>query len=185
MKINNSHNHNNIKNKKSDMIFNIKDKLIKFIESSPGIRYRELSRATGLSNGVLSYHLCILESDGKIIVDRREKNNTTRFFPLATQEEDSNIIAFLRNKTSRKILKIIHETDVCTFNKIADRMDKAPSTVSWHLKRMKESKIIKVDNIDHSYKIVNEERMKEFVDNELNKVITNSVDAFIDVIDEF
>ena len=32
----------------------------------PGIRYRELLRMTGLSNGVLSYHLRFLDNSGKI-----------------------------------------------------------------------------------------------------------------------
>jgi predicted transcriptional regulator len=35
--------------------------LLKHINKSPGIRYRELQRATGFANGVLAYHLNILE----------------------------------------------------------------------------------------------------------------------------
>ena len=33
------------------------DKIVKYVNEIPGIRYRELLRMTGLSNGVLSYHL--------------------------------------------------------------------------------------------------------------------------------
>ena len=35
--------------------------LLEHIEKTPGIRYRELLRLTGLINGVLSYHLAVLE----------------------------------------------------------------------------------------------------------------------------
>src|ERR671925_473282 len=35
--------------------------LLKRIEQNPGIRYRELARLTGLVNGVLSYHLALLQ----------------------------------------------------------------------------------------------------------------------------
>ena len=40
---------------------NISNMLMK----SPGIRYRELLRMTGLTNGVLSYHLNFLDNTGK------------------------------------------------------------------------------------------------------------------------
>ena len=36
--------------------------ILKQIDKSPGIRYRELLRLTGLTNGGLEYHLKILES---------------------------------------------------------------------------------------------------------------------------
>jgi predicted transcriptional regulator len=44
--------------------------LLRSIEESPGIRYRELLRTTGLVNGVLSYHLAALEKSDVIKVDK-------------------------------------------------------------------------------------------------------------------
>ena len=46
------------------------DKIIKYVNEIPGIRYRELLRMTGLSNGVLSYHLRSLDNSRKIRVNR-------------------------------------------------------------------------------------------------------------------
>ncbi|MDW0333485.1 MAG: winged helix-turn-helix domain-containing protein, partial [Nitrososphaeraceae archaeon] len=35
--------------------------ILKVISQNPGIRYKELARQTGFANGVLTYHLNILE----------------------------------------------------------------------------------------------------------------------------
>jgi len=43
--------------------------ILKQIGETPGIRYRELVRSTGLSNGTLEYHLRILERTHKVKVD--------------------------------------------------------------------------------------------------------------------
>ena len=53
-----------------DQLSEIQNKLIQYIAGQPGIRYRELLRLSGLSNGVLSYHITNLEKSGRIIADR-------------------------------------------------------------------------------------------------------------------
>lgn len=44
----------------------IREKIFQFVDESPGIRYRELLRITGLTNGVLSYHLNLLHNSAKV-----------------------------------------------------------------------------------------------------------------------
>jgi predicted transcriptional regulator len=39
----------------------IKAKILKYIDKFPGIRYRQLLRVIGFTNGKLEYHLKILE----------------------------------------------------------------------------------------------------------------------------
>ena len=46
------------------------DSLLNYININPGIRYRELLRLSGFGNGVLTYHLFMLERKGKIRVHR-------------------------------------------------------------------------------------------------------------------
>ena len=53
------------------------DKIGKYVNEIPGIRYRELLGMTELSNGVLSYHLRSYNS-GKILVNR-VNNRVTRY----------------------------------------------------------------------------------------------------------
>lgn len=110
----------------------------------PGIRYRELLRLTGLCNGVLAHHLNALENSSQIKVDRQRENKTTRYYSMNVPTRESDILRQLKNNMSRKIIKFIMSHDLCTFNEIVEHLGKAPSTVSWHLKRLKESGIVSI-----------------------------------------
>ena len=121
-----------------------KDVLLRYINNMPGIRYRELLRFTGLSNGALAYHLSRLEKASQIRVDREKEKRTTRYYSIDIPTQESDILRQLRNEVSRQIIKLILEHDLCTFNEIVEHLKKASSTTSWHLKRLKDARIISV-----------------------------------------
>lgn len=52
-----------------------KTMLMDHIANVPGIRYRELLKVSGFSNGVLFYHLTGLEEAGLIRVERKRAKN--------------------------------------------------------------------------------------------------------------
>jgi DNA-binding transcriptional ArsR family regulator len=116
--------------------------LMKHIEQTPGIRYRELLRLTGLVNGVLSYHLSALERANVIKVNRESR--ITRYYPVNVSDKESAILKFVRHEPIRQILLFILEHDMCTFNEIADHTGKASSTVSSHIKRLRGAGIVLV-----------------------------------------
>jgi predicted transcriptional regulator len=121
-----------------------KEKLLMYVSNMPGIRYRELLRFTGLSNGVLAYHLGRLEKCSQIKVARQKENRMTRYYSISISAQESHILGQLRNNVSRQIIKFILNHDLCTFNEITEHMGKAASTVSWHLKRLKQEGLISV-----------------------------------------
>ncbi|HEY6757516.1 MAG TPA: winged helix-turn-helix transcriptional regulator [Nitrososphaera sp.] len=116
--------------------------LMRHIEQTPGIRYRELLRLTGLINGVLTHHLAALEKANVIKVYRESR--LTRYYPVSISDKESAILKFVRHAPIREILLFILENERCTFNEIVDHTGKAPSTVSSHLKRLKEAGIVSV-----------------------------------------
>jgi predicted transcriptional regulator len=116
--------------------------LLRRIEENPGIRYRELLRMTGLVNGVLTYHLAALEKTDVIKVDRESR--MTRYYPVSVSDSESAILKFVRHEPVRQIVLFILDKELCTFNEIVDHTKKAPSTVSSHLKRLKEAGIVSV-----------------------------------------
>ena len=87
--------------------------LMKHIEQTPGIRYRELLRLTGLVNGVLSYHLSALERANVIKVNRESR--ITRYYPVNVSDKESSILKFVRHEHIRQILLFILEYDMCNF----------------------------------------------------------------------
>src|SRR5919199_5316746 len=127
-----------------DRLSEIQNKLIRFINAQPGIRYRELLRLFGLSNGVLTYHITNLEKSGWIVADRNINNKITRYYPNNIPVEEADIIGHIRNNGARQIILFILDHDSCTFNEIIEYTKKAPSTISWHLKRLKAAGIISV-----------------------------------------
>ena len=131
-------------NEEEDLLCDIQNKLLKYIIGQPGIRYRELLRLSGLSNGVLTYHIADLEKSGMIIADRNINNKITRYYPNNIPIEETGIIRHIRNNAARQIILFILDHDSCTFNEIIEYTKKAPSTISWHLKRLRDSGIISV-----------------------------------------
>jgi predicted transcriptional regulator len=116
--------------------------LLKLINLSPGVRYRELLRLTNLNNGTLSHHLTSLEKSATIKVIRPENSNITRYYPASTPTEETIILGFLKIKTTKEIIIKLLERKCCTFNELVSHINKAPSTTSWNLKRLLDSEVI-------------------------------------------
>ena len=141
-----------------------KSKILKHIVKNPGVRYRELLRLTGLANGVLSYHLKILEESRGIKVNR-EENRVTRYYPKGIKTKEFHVIPYIRNNnTTRQIIELLLKQGHSTFKDIVKHTNKVPSTVSWHLKRLANVKIISIShNKLHVYKIRNKEKVSKIV----------------------
>jgi predicted transcriptional regulator len=132
------------------------------IGRNPGIRYRELLRATGLANGTLEYHLKMLEKSNTITVERRD-GRRARYFPIGIPADETQILGYIRNDVARQIVYFILEHDLCTFREILEHTKKAPSTASWHLKRLSEAGLIMITYGQEYqlYKVVNRKLVKE------------------------
>ena len=101
-----------IKNKK------IQSKILEHIRIDPGVRYRQLLRLTGLSNGSLSYTLKKLEKSRRVIVNRSSNARVTGYYPENIKTSELRILANFRNNTDKKILQLLLKQDPCTFNDI-------------------------------------------------------------------
>jgi predicted transcriptional regulator len=124
----------------------LQNDIYRYIYENPGIRYRELIRLVGTSNGVLSYHLGKLEKSGEIRVERLSNNRVTRYFVVNIPKKDSDIIGYIRSRVIRNIVYFVLKNEFCTFNEIVDHTSKAPSTISYHVKRLKAAGIINTNH---------------------------------------
>jgi predicted transcriptional regulator len=132
-----------------------KRKLLKHIKRSPGIRYRELLRTTGFSNGVMAYHLKKLELSKRIKVSRSHIGST-RFYPLNIASRELRVIEYIRRRGARQIVLFLLRHDSPTFQDIVQFTNKVRSTVSWHLSRLRHGGIISVGG-SHTYRVKNRE----------------------------
>jgi DNA-binding transcriptional ArsR family regulator len=158
--------------------------LMKNIEQTPGIRYRELLRLTGLVNGVLSYHLSALERTNLIKVNRESR--ITRYYPVHVSDKESAILKFVRHEPIRQILLFILEHDMCTFNEIVDHTGKAPSTVSSHLKRLREAGIVLIRHGEYRqlYRIVEGDLIAEVLSKYTSSFTDKVVDNYTEMLEE-
>jgi predicted transcriptional regulator len=159
--------------------------LLACIDRNPGVRYRELLRIFHLGNGVLTYHLSILERIGKIRADRR-KNKITRYYLTGVPDEDTYLIGQMKNKVSRQLILFILEHDQCTFGEIVENSGKAPSTISWHLNRLRDAGIISVSFGDRSqhYTIVDSREVKKILVIYKDAFLDKIVDNYIGIMDQ-
>ena len=165
----------------------IQDKIVKCVNEIPGIRYRELLRITGISNGVLSYHLNLLDNSGKIRVNR-VNNRVTRYFSYDVSLHETYVIGLLRQETSRKIIMYILEKGTCGFNDIIIHTRKVPSTISWHMARLKAANIVKVrKQYEFNYYEIGMDRLvlQDLLSKYKSSFTEKIVDDYIDMINEF
>jgi predicted transcriptional regulator len=165
----------------------IQDKIVKCVNEIPGIRYRELLRITGVSNGVLSYHLNLLDNSGKIRVNRLN-NRVTRYFSYDVSLHETYVIGLLRQETSRKIIMYILEKGTCGFNDIIIHTRKVPSTISWHMARLKAANIVKVrKQYEFNYYEIGMDRLilQDLLSKYKSSFTEKIVDDYIDMINEF
>jgi predicted transcriptional regulator len=158
---------------------NSQNNILNAICQYPGIRYRELARQTGFANGVLTYHLNILEQFGS--VNKFKHNNITRYYPLSIPNTDLKIISHLRVHSERDIILFLLSHDFCTFAEIVEYVGKAPSTISWHLRRLLEDGILAVHHGEYNlYRIVDKklvnQTLHKYKETFADKVVNNLVD---------
>jgi predicted transcriptional regulator len=158
--------------------------LLKHIEQTPGIRYRELLRVTGFVNGVLTYHLAALEKANIIKVDRQSR--ATRYYPANISDSYSSVLKFIRHEPIREILIFIMEHDMCTFQEIVEHTGKAASTVSTHLKRLKDADIVSVRRGEYLqlYQVAKGELVAEVLSKYMPSFVDKVVDNYTEMLGE-
>lgn len=161
---------------------NVDSLLQQRIEEFPGIRYRELLRMTDLSNGVLAYHLAALEKENIVLVERQKR--VTRYYPVNTPENELQTIKYIRHRPVREIISFLMVHEYCTFGELVRIMEKAPSTVSTHLKRLKEAGIVSVRYGETNlYSLSDVELVSEVVSKYKETFSDAIVDSYIEMID--
>ncbi len=162
----------------------IEAKLLRHIEEYPGLRYRQLLRLTNIVNGVLEYHLKQLERAKQIRVNR-SRSKETRYYPINTPDEEFDIIGYVRNEPSRRIISYLLEHRSCTFNEIVEYTDKAPSTTSWQLKRLKHAGIVSLRYYKQHqiYELTNSEVVAETLYKYKDRIADKILDNYTHMIE--
>lgn len=142
---------------------------------------------------ITSYHEDLNEIQVKLM-QCIEKNPGIRYRELlrltslangAFPTEESDLIGYFRNDIVRQIIVFVLEHELCTFDEIVERFKKSPSTMSWHLKRLKDAGIISVYYGKYQlYKVTNREVVAEVLYKYKESFVARIIDNYTEMIDE-
>lgn len=113
-----------------------------------------------------------LEDSRRIIVNRA--NNATAYHPKGIKATELHLVENLRNNIDRRIVQHLLDQGQSTFYDIVNHSERAPSTISWHLNRLKNRKLI-ISTSHHgepqAYKIINKNTVAEILSKHTRKFV--------------
>ena len=156
--------------------------IISEIKTNPGIRYRELMKQIGVTNGVMSYYLRKLEQSESVWIERTPR--VTRFYSSDLSEDEANLVKRLRQETPKKILVALVENDQLTFQELVAKICKSPSTTSFYLSQLVKENIINTSKSDFIkvYFNVERKRIANLIGEYHPAIIEQSSDNWADII---
>ena len=156
--------------------------IISEIKSNPGIRYRELMKQIGITNGVMSYYLRKLEQNESVWVERTPR--VTRFYSYDLSEDEAKLVKRLRQETPKKILVALVQNDQLTFKELTAKICKSPATTSFYLSQLVKDNIVATSKSDFVkvYFNVERKRIANIIEEYHPDIIEQASDNFADII---
>jgi len=151
-------------------------KIFNVIERSPGLHLREIDRNLDIPLGTIRYHLRVLEKRN-LIVAKKEGKYKRYYAKGEVDKSDKNIMASLRKEIPRTIILFLMEFPGSTHTEINEALQVAPSTLSYHLKKLKKKSI--VVNKDGQYFVNDEKKIADLLILYQQTFLDSLVDRFV------
>ncbi|WP_436927130.1 winged helix-turn-helix transcriptional regulator [Halosimplex amylolyticum] len=111
------------------------------IADTPGVHFRALLDELDYAQGTLQYQLRWLTDEG--LVEVSEDGKYTRYYPATEFDEtDRAVMNALRREYSRRVLAHLLVDGPLSTTELSDRLEKAQSTVSWHLSNLADAGLV-------------------------------------------
>lgn len=117
-----------------------RDRLESHVASHPGVHFNELERALDLATGQVQYHLRHLQDEGRVIAE--QLYGRTHYYPDEYDVWEREALALLRRETSSDIVALLLRDGPTSSQAVAQELDIARSTLSWHLDRLVEQEVV-------------------------------------------
>jgi predicted transcriptional regulator len=125
----------------NDRLGETAERILQFIHNNPGCHLRKIKEMIRISQGTVQYHTDRLEKIGRITSTR--SGLYKHYFPIGLfQNNEKEILQILGQETTRQILMFIVEQQTPTQTDIVNSIGISASSVSWHLRRLIEFKLI-------------------------------------------
>ena len=118
-------------------------RILELIRAEPGIHFQDLSRKASVGRGTLDHHLRKLV-DAELVTVRRTSGYSC-CFPKGTGAIDRRLMdaaPVLRSQGGRAVLEVVARRPGASSRDLAVELGLAPSTVSYHLKRLETAGLV-------------------------------------------
>jgi len=150
-------------------------KVFEAIKANPGSHLRELDRILDIPFGTIRYHVKVLIKRSLIVAKKEGKYK--RFYVKGKiNREDKKRLAVLRKELPRTIILLLLEFPDSTHKEISEMMDVAPSTLSYHLKKMLDKGILVCN--DKKYNVRDKGSMADLLIQYRSTYLDDLVDRF-------
>lgn len=131
------------------------------IEDAPGVHARALLDRLDYAKGTLQYHLDWLVDAG--LIEVVDDGKYTRYYRAGEfDERDRAVMNALRRTYARRVIAHLAADGPLTTGELADRLEKADSTISWHLSRLAEVGLVEKERRGRTvdYRLADPERAR-------------------------
>jgi predicted transcriptional regulator len=112
-----------------------------FLVANPGVHLRRIGQKLGMSTGMLSYHLGVLERRG--VLKSEQLGHRKRYFiARAFADVQRRILGVLREDVPRRIVMEILQYGQRTFAELQVAAGVSKSTLSYHLQKLLDRDIL-------------------------------------------
>jgi DNA-binding MarR family transcriptional regulator len=117
-------------------------KIYNFILKNPGLHLMEISRRMNIPKSTLTYHIHYLKKQG-LIYEKNGPYYLRYFISNNVGNDNKTLLKLLRQKIPSQILLMIFWHAGSTLSEISREIGKHPTTIAYHLKKLKEKGVIK------------------------------------------
>lgn len=167
---------------KKDLELEIRKNLYSIIVKSPGLHFREIQRRTKMATGQLTYHLNFLQK--KSLIKTLSDREYLRYYAdMQISDKEKRVLELVRQKSVRHILLYLLEYKNCNHKQLVKSLDLSPSTISWHIKKLVDSKIVNKEVVGRNsfYSINDSELVKKTLVKYKESFLDKLVDKFIEM----
>ena len=160
------------KNNNDFLTLKVRRKIYNLILNNPGLHLRGISRKLKLPKTSLRHHLRYLEKN-KLIITNYENRYKRHYISDNPSQKEKNIIALLRQEVPRHILIYLLFCIWGSKMELSRELEKYPSTIEFHMKKLKKAKLIRIDPI-YKGKIIQKKYVTNH-NNERKEIIKNYI----------
>ena len=115
--------------------------ILKIVTENPGIHFRDIMRKSGISSGMLNYHLKKMVNDN-VVRAIRVGARQTAYSSMKITEKQLIVAWALRRRTPRAILLALAANNGCRFADLIAYSKKSPATVSSSLSNIIRNELV-------------------------------------------